>query len=336
MFGKKKLKGVFASLAGTYFRLFKKAKLENALTIFIYHNVTNTPSELSKIYKLNVPPDMFDFQLRYIKKIFNVITPAQLIDGDIPPRAAMITFDDGLKDFFSNAAGIIEKNKVPAVIFLNTGHVAGDIFYSGLIAYLCAKDKGFKEYLLTALGKENIKSPLYLNCTRELVNSYIKQSGKDFKDDVERFAGIFASEDDLRKTSESPYIYYGNHLYNHDIALTLPDEELKASYIKNMEKLQSFKNFTPLFAFPFGQPGTTFSEKQVDLLLSLGARKVLSSYALVNYAPSDNYLHRIMLTDFNNTRSKIWYEIFYMEILEGNYIFESIRKAFQRRKPDKG
>ncbi|MBF0486871.1 MAG: polysaccharide deacetylase family protein [Nitrospirae bacterium] len=333
MFSKKILKGVFASFAGAYFRLFKKAKLEDALTVFLYHDVTHSPSEFSKLYKLNVPPDVFDFQLRFIKNNFNVVSPDELISGELPPRAAMVTFDDGVKGFFSDAAEIIENNAVPTVIFLNTEPVSGVIFQSGLITYLCEKEEGFREYLLSVVGRENIITPLFLNCTREIVNSYLKLSGKDFQDAVEGFVGPFASEDDLIKTSHSRYIYYGNHLYNHDVALTLSDDELRESYLKNMEKLQSFKNFTNLFAFPFGQPGTTFSERQIGLCLSLGAQKVFSSYPVINYTPSDSYLHRIALTDFNDTNSKIWYQIFYTEI-RNNYIFKSMKKALQRKKPD--
>ncbi|MEO5361017.1 MAG: polysaccharide deacetylase family protein [Nitrospirota bacterium] len=329
MFNKNVLKGGFATVAGACFKLFKKSKLNHALTVFLYHDVTYTPSEFSKMYKLNVPPDVFDFQLKYINNNFNVITPDELIRGDIPPRAAMVTFDDGMKGFFSDAARIIDNNRVPTVIFLNTQPTGGGIFQSGLITYLCEKEEGFKEYLRRAVGYENIIAPLFLNCTREIVNNYISQSGKDFKDAVDRFVGPFASEDDLLMTSESKYIYYGNHLYNHDVALTLSDDELRESYQKNEEKLQSFKNYTNLFAFPFGQPGTTFSEGQIGIIRSLGAQKVFSSYPVINYTPSNAYLHRIALTDFNDTGLKIWYQIFYNEI-RNNPAFKSIKKALSK------
>ncbi|MBF0516683.1 MAG: polysaccharide deacetylase family protein [Nitrospirae bacterium] len=326
---KKTLKGGFAACAGSYFRLFKQSEIKHALTVFLYHDVTYSPSEFSKMYNLNVPPDLFDFQLKYIKSCFNVITPDELIRGEIPPRAAMVTFDDGVKGFFSDAAEIIEHNKVPTVIFLNTQPVSGVIFRSGLITYLCVKEEGFKEYLINAVGKGNLISPLFLNCTRAIVDSYVQRCGKDFKEAVEGFVGQFASDDDLKKTSESKYIYYGNHLYNHDVALTLSDDELRESYMKNMEVLLTFKNFTNLFAFPFGQPRTTFSERQIDLIVSYGAKKVFSSYPVINYNPLNSYLHRIDLTDFNDTRSKIWYQVFYAGI-RNNSIFKSLKKALSK------
>ncbi|MBF0457450.1 MAG: polysaccharide deacetylase family protein [Nitrospirae bacterium] len=336
MFANKMLKSVFATFAGAYFELFKQSKLAQALTVFVYHDITYTPSEFTTHTKLNVRPDIFDAQLKFIKKHFNVITPNELISGNIPKRAAMVTFDDGIKGTFSNAVEIIEDNRVPTVFFLNTEPVGGEMFFSSLITYLLEKEEGFKEYLLSALDKENRIPLLFANCSKEIVNSYIKLSGKDFKDAVDRFTGPFASEEDLLKTSESRYIYYGNHLYNHYIALTLSDEELKACYLKNMEKLQSYKNFTNLFAFPFGQPGTTFSEKQVDLIFSLGAKKVFSSFPVINYTPSSAYLHRIALTDFNNTIPKIWYQIFYTEAIRNNHVFKSIKEAFKRMRSNSG
>ncbi|MEO5357047.1 MAG: polysaccharide deacetylase family protein [Nitrospirae bacterium YQR-1] len=327
MLNKKSLKSLFATFAGAYFRVFKNSVLNNTLTVFLYHDVSNTPSEFSRLYNLNVFPDLFEFQIKYIKECFNVISPQQLISGSVPPRAAMVTFDDGLKGIFSNAVEILNKNEVPAVIFLNMEPISGEIFYSGLITWLCEKENTFAEHLLGSTGKEHISKPYFLHCTREIVNSWIKQSGRDFKNDVYRFTGPFASEDDLLRASESPYIYYANHLYNHDVALSLSDDELKASYMQNMEKLKCYKNYTNLFAFPFGQPETTFSEKQIEIILSMGADKVFSSLPNLNYSVHSPYLHRIALTDFNNTRLKILYQVFYNE-MKVNYIFKSLKKLF--------
>ncbi|MCG6550694.1 MAG: polysaccharide deacetylase family protein [Candidatus Magnetominusculus sp. LBB02] len=333
MFIKKILKSVFASLCGTYFRLFKQSKLENALTVFVYHDVTDTPSEFSKATGLCVPPAILDFQLKFIKKYFNVITPDDLISNTIPKRAAMVTFDDGEINMFRTALPIIEQNKIPTVYFLNVEPVSGAIFRSGLITYLLEKDEGFRDYLINVVGRDNLKRPLFVNCTREIVGSYMKLCGKDFKDELSSFTGPFANEDDLLNTSESRYIYYANHLYNHDIAITLSDEELKDSFVMNTQKLQSYKNFTNLFAFPFGQPVTTFSERQVGLCLSFGADRVFSSLPVVNYVPSEAYLHRIALTSFNDTVPKIFYQIFYMETIRHNAIFKYIKKTLRPAPP---
>ena len=45
---------------------------KNRLTIFCYHDVSNNPSEFSHSHDLNVPPSIFEYQIGYINKKFNV------------------------------------------------------------------------------------------------------------------------------------------------------------------------------------------------------------------------------------------------------------------------
>ena len=50
------------------------------LTVFCYHDVTDAPSDFSRENALHVPPKVFDYQISYIKKNFNVIEPKQLME----------------------------------------------------------------------------------------------------------------------------------------------------------------------------------------------------------------------------------------------------------------
>ena len=71
----------------------------------------------------------------------------------------------------------------------------------------------------------------------------------------------------------------------------------------------SFWTFSCMFAFPFGQPDTCFSGRQIELLLENGAKKVFSTYPVINSDISAPYLHRIPLHTLNNTKSRIWFNI---------------------------
>lgn len=64
-----------------------------------------------------------------------------------------------------------------------------------------------------------------------------------------------------------------------------------------------------MFSFPFGQPGTCYSDEQVNLLFQSGAKKIFSTNGLVNYDISSSYLHRIPLDSFNDSAAKIWFQI---------------------------
>lgn len=293
---------------GFLYGLIKKISLKNTLSVFIYHDVTDRPSEWSDIYDLNITPAVFDLHISFIKRHFNVISPDDLLAGRIPDRAALITFDDGLKNVFTNAVPIIKRHGLPAIIFVNMGTVKGELSWSGLITYLCDKKPDFAEYLKTKIKQPDNRA-LFLHCSKTIVEAYLKKTGQSFEKEVRGFVGEFATEEDLRNVSHSSFIFYGNHLYNHHVALLMSDEELLDSFKTNAAELQAYPNYRPLFAFPFGQPGTCFSESQVELLLANGAKKVFSSYGSINTDVSSPYLHRIGLLEYNDSHGTMWYKI---------------------------
>ena len=54
--------------------IFQKQIFRKKLTVFCFHDVTNTPSDFSRENYLNIPTEVFDYQIRYIKKNFNLFT----------------------------------------------------------------------------------------------------------------------------------------------------------------------------------------------------------------------------------------------------------------------
>ena len=143
---KKSIEPIIKNSLGFLFRAFSGV-LKDAITIFVYHDVSDSPSEFSRSHDLNVRPSLFEEQIKFIKKNFNVISPHHLLRGEIPHRAALITFDDGFIGYFKNAIKILEKYDLPSIIFLNMGPIKGEVFWSGLITYLCDKRSDFKSYL---------------------------------------------------------------------------------------------------------------------------------------------------------------------------------------------
>ncbi len=293
-----------------YYKRIHPDVLDHALTIFVYHDVTDEPSEFSRTYELNVPVTLFDRQLTFINNAFNVISPVDLLESRIPQRAALITFDDGFHSFFENAIPILESHRIPSIIFLNMAAIKGEMFWSGLITYLCGKRHDFVRYLERHIAPNCRKSPLYLSCSAELVNSYLRKTGEDLSRQVSTFVGEFEREEGLKQTATKDLIYYGNHLFNHYVPSLMSDEEFMESYDRNLKELGKYPNYIDMFSFPFGQPGSCFSQRHVDLLLDNGVKKVFRSSGTINYDPAASYLDRIALTSWHKCSERIWYQIF--------------------------
>lgn len=306
---RKVLKPLVMSAAGILFKITDNHSLESSLTVFVYHDVTDYPSEFSRQFSLNVSPAVFEYQIKFVRSNFNIISPDDLLSHRIPPKAALITFDDGFRSYFKSAVPILKEYKVPSILFLNMETVKGSIFWSGLITYLCDRDGDFKKYAEKSLQAKVNNVPLFLTCSKKIVDSYIRETGKSFEKEVSVFVGEFATEEDLRDASGSPFIFYGNHLFNHYVPLLLSDGEFLESYSKNAIELKRFPNYRNVFSFPFGQPDTCFHERQVELILHNGARRVFRSTGSINCDISSLYLDRIALTSLNDSDSKMWFQI---------------------------
>jgi peptidoglycan/xylan/chitin deacetylase (PgdA/CDA1 family) len=89
--------------------------------ILLYHRTTERGSDPLGVC---VSPGNFAGQLEILKATREVLPLAQIRAGDVPPRAAAITFDDGYHDNLEHAAPALAAAGLPATLFVATGHVA--------------------------------------------------------------------------------------------------------------------------------------------------------------------------------------------------------------------
>ena len=89
------------------------------ITALIYHRVSNKPAEFDE---LSVPVEIFDWQMRLVAKLFNVISLDQALEflegGSVPSRAVVITFDDGYLDNYTKALPLLQKYNACATLYL--------------------------------------------------------------------------------------------------------------------------------------------------------------------------------------------------------------------------
>ncbi|CAN5501755.1 N/A [soil metagenome] len=91
--------------------------------VLIYHKI-DLPTEDVKIRGAFTAPKKFARQLNYLKKQgFEFLTASEIVkffaeNGEFPPKAIALTFDDGWKDNYLNAFPILKKFGAKATIFL--------------------------------------------------------------------------------------------------------------------------------------------------------------------------------------------------------------------------
>jgi len=280
-------------------RVFK-----NGLTIFLYHDVTDTPSRFAEEFGLAVPKELFAMQVSWIARNFRVMHPRALLEGaPMPENAALITFDDGFHGAFANGLAQLEKMKLPSVIFLNMQAIIEQ--QPILSAVACYRERHLPQYdeFARAAG---ISGPFHLACTPEIMDRMNKQFGQVDLAAVSNYQGPFADLEMARRYANSELVVYGNHLYEHWNSAVLSQDDFIEQYVRNKRALEQFKNGAEIFAFPNGLPNKCFTKSHIELLTGLGARRIFSAAGGINRNPNDYLLGRMTVNARDNNDDILW------------------------------
>ena len=123
----------------------------------MYHQVATVPCDP---WQLAVSPENFDSHLTILKKHFQVVSLEEMITNlkklPLGRRMVAITFDDGFKDNFDNAAPILKKHKLPATFFIATGLIGTNnmFWWDALLHIFLATEKLPDTLHINILGKD--------------------------------------------------------------------------------------------------------------------------------------------------------------------------------------
>ncbi len=99
----------------------------NQVLVLCYHNIGDPrKTKHRETNALTVPPIQFERQIKLLSKILDFITPveftAALEGGPLPPRPALLTFDDGTKGLHDYALHTLSKHHVKSLCFVAIHH----------------------------------------------------------------------------------------------------------------------------------------------------------------------------------------------------------------------
>ncbi|MFH2035011.1 MAG: polysaccharide deacetylase family protein [Candidatus Zixiibacteriota bacterium] len=128
---KRFIKMIIAGLA--HYLGFIKRGDTNRFIILMYHRVSENYAFENKYTQseINISQEHFDCQMKRLARDYHVVSFDDLIEmlnngGSVPPRMAVITFDDGWYDNYEVAFPILKKYNLPATIFLATDFIGTD------------------------------------------------------------------------------------------------------------------------------------------------------------------------------------------------------------------
>src|SRR5512139_4148559 len=125
----------------------------NLLRILVYHRIGD-PGEDDGLLDpslLSATPEQFEQQVKFLREHYRLLSIRDLLQAieakeSLPPKAVMVTFDDGYHDFLETAWPILESYQVPALMFLATGFLSHedqlfwwDRLYQGICKTNCTR-----------------------------------------------------------------------------------------------------------------------------------------------------------------------------------------------------
>lgn len=281
-------------------------RIRAGLTVFVFHDVGDRPTEFQRKYGLSISKRDFERQVDWIRDHFVIVSPKSLLDSSFDfSNGALITFDDGYAGTFNNALPILQERKCESLVLLNMGHIEQKTpLISALISYLEANDPAFHNFC----REHNLISPVHLSITPYLLSKYQSEFKLPAYEVIEEYCGGLASLSVLDAWDKTG-VYYGNHLYEHWNYSSLTAEEFRLSYIKNKMSLDRYSNYLDIFAFTNGvHPDLTDEVIKVGFC-EFGMVRAFTSQFGINEDKNKFYLGRVPFGPSESSAYLRWFRL---------------------------
>jgi peptidoglycan/xylan/chitin deacetylase (PgdA/CDA1 family) len=240
----------------------------------------------------------FEQQLDYLLKHYQPASYELLLSTTTSmEKYFVLTFDDGLRQFYEEAAPILLRKGIPATCFLNTGFIDNKaMFYrlkvSLLIDHLLKNTstqlavtvrQTCREYGFEYHQAENLKQ---LDENRgDLLNQLAVVTGISFEDYLQREQPYMTTEQ-ISKLREKGFTF-GAHSVNHPYYPLLTVDEQVNETLESVRSVRSGFNMEKgLFSFPYTDSGicrTFFEAIKKDVNLSFGTANLKRDCIATNH-----------------------------------------------------
>lgn len=265
-----------------------------------------------------LPPEIFEAQMRYVRKQYRVVSLDELYDEmEKPSRkedAVAVTFDDGYRDLYVHALPVLRKYRIPATIYLpvdsiETGQVPWyDRIFLALRVFPrdnfeVVLDRPYSFRLGSSQSRLSIAADI-IGVLRTLPDERRRELCNALEAQVE------LPEDELKdrmltwdqiRSMDREGITFGSHTMTHPAISRLTRTQLDKE-LGDSKKVLEERIGKPAvhFAFPFGKP-TDNGTVALSLLPKYGYRTATTTVEGAN-KPGDN-AYELRRTQIVNERS---------------------------------
>ncbi len=230
----------------------------------LYHHV-GTDLPCTARLGVSISPESFERHVKLLVREYQPVSLRQVIDGDLPERPLLFTFDDCYRSVLDVAAPILRAHRVPATIFLTTGPVFGGHALLDHVASLADHEtRGEISRLLDGTplaGRREVRTAgdlllgaapgLTAGRRRELAEVLAHRLGTTLEG-LARDSGLFLRTDDLPRLLEFGFDL-GAHTDSHVHVRALAAEEFVPELVAPARRIADATGRpVEAFSYPFG------------------------------------------------------------------------------------
>jgi peptidoglycan/xylan/chitin deacetylase (PgdA/CDA1 family) len=250
-------------------RLILHLRFRKHGVILMYHRVLPEREGIDSFSAdaILVTPEEFDWQMQLLRRYMRPFSlesfSRYLLDRDtsMPPRACLVSFDDGWLDNLTYALPILEKHEVPAVIFVCTSYIgSGRCFWQEELARLIHQAwqrTELGELVFPLLGAQSLAHASAHDIrsrTRELIarlkarpieeiQSVLDQVGEICRgfgiDPAARGHDLFLRWENVAALSNSKVVSIGSHAVSHVPLTQLTNAEVMQEMTESRQIIES-------------------------------------------------------------------------------------------------
>lgn len=270
------------------------------LRVLTYHRI-DVPARLPWLDPglISASPKDFAKQMEYLAEYYQIVSMSDVLAAvktrnikDLPPRAILVTFDDGYCDFEEQAWPILKRYKIPATLFVPTAypdHPERTFWWNDI--YQALHNTHHNGELNTSIGTFSLSDVGSRNHAYQRLKNYLKTlqhteatltvSELCNQLDVQPVANNILSWNALRKLQQEG-LTLGAHTRTHPLLNRISLEEARKEVVHSFDDLErEIGSALPIFAYPGGE----FTNEVVSMLQREGFALAFTTKRGINHIP---------------------------------------------------
>lgn len=238
------------------------------VAVLAYHGVRDDgwARGTMRFEPLHVTASQLDAHCRMLRALgCTVISPAEWMDiasgrREPPPRAVLLTFDDGYRSVLTQALPILERHEMPAAVFVCSGPVERQVRF-------------WFDALAERHGEEAVEQAKALEYATWRARVSTCETAATPGDPHAPL-----TVDELRRLAAHPLVTIGAHTVSHPILSRAPIDVQRHEIDGCRAALEAWIGYSPVtFAYPNGRPRIDYTAETADVLASCGFRCAFST-----------------------------------------------------------